>query len=81
MTPAPPPIDPGRCPLCGGANGCAMAAGEHDAPCWCAQVGFAPELLARVPAAAQGLACICRRCAETGAGADAGGAAGLGSGR
>jgi hypothetical protein len=45
-----------------------MAAGDHDAPCWCTQVGFAPELLARVPAAARGLACICRRCAEAGAG-------------
>ncbi|MEZ5620265.1 MAG: cysteine-rich CWC family protein [Burkholderiaceae bacterium] len=81
MNAAPPPLDPGRCPLCGGANGCAMAAGDHDAPCWCTQVGFAPELLARVPAAARGLACICRRCAKAGAEAGAGDAAAPDGGR
>ncbi len=59
--------DPARCPLCGGANGCAMekarASGEPQPPCWCTQASFAPELLARVPPEAQRKACICARCA------------------
>jgi hypothetical protein len=31
--------------------------------CWCTQVDFASELLARVPSAARGRACICAACA------------------
>ncbi|MBS0408008.1 MAG: cysteine-rich CWC family protein [Proteobacteria bacterium] len=68
MTPAPAPIDPTRCPLCGGANACAMeaerASGQPQAPCWCTQATFAPALRAQVPAAARGRACICRACAQ-----------------
>jgi len=58
------PIDPLRCPLCGGANACARAAAGDDAEreCWCAAATFDAALLARVPAAAAGRACICRRC-------------------
>ncbi|MBP7453432.1 MAG: cysteine-rich CWC family protein [Ottowia sp.] len=62
-----PPVDPARCPLCGGSNGCSMeqarATGQAPAPCWCMQASFAPELLDRVPAAARRMACICARCA------------------
>ena len=60
---------PDRCPLCGEPNGCAMAAGASGSestcaqPCWCVNARFSPELLARVPAAAQRVACICARCA------------------
>ena len=65
MTPA-AVTDPTRCPLCGEPNRCAMEAGRASgtppAPCWCTQVDFAPSLLARVPAEAQGRACICARC-------------------
>jgi hypothetical protein len=54
-----------RCPLCGGPNGCAPAvAGRFDVACWCTEVRFSPEALARVPAEQRGRACLCRRCAE-----------------
>ncbi len=68
MAAAPAP-DPRLCPLCGQANACAMelqrATGQPQGPCWCTQVGFSAELLARVPAQARRAACICRRCAES----------------
>jgi hypothetical protein len=67
MTAVPERPDPSRCPLCGGANGCAMEAqrrtGEPQPPCWCTRAAFTPELLARVAPAAQDRACICGACA------------------
>ncbi|MGH6648655.1 cysteine-rich CWC family protein [Aquabacterium sp.] len=55
---------PDACPLCGGPNACAVSAGgSTDAPCWCRSAVFSEELLARVPSAQRGLACICARCA------------------
>ena len=58
------------CPLCGQPNRCAMAGARPDgapaAPCWCTQADFSAELLARVPAEAQGRACICAACAREG---------------
>lgn len=64
VEPAKPFAEP-RCPLCGGPNGCTPAAtgsfgGE---PCWCREVSFSAEVLARVPPALRGKACLCRRCA------------------
>ncbi len=60
-------LDACRCPLCGQPNGCAQeqarASGQAQPPCWCTTVTFAPELLARVPPEARGLACICAACA------------------
>jgi hypothetical protein len=70
MTPAPQSvaIDPTRCPLCGQPNRCAMEVeretGVPQPPCWCTGVNFSSELLARVPAPAQGRACICAACAS-----------------
>lgn len=67
-------VDATRCPLCGQPNGCAMEAargcgnscqspaGTPGEPCWCTREQFAPNLLQRVPAKAQGLACICQAC-------------------
>lgn len=56
------------CPLCGQENRCAMeaakAAGVQPGPCWCTQVDFSAELLARVPPQAQRRACICEACAR-----------------
>jgi Cysteine-rich CWC len=53
------------CPLCGGPNACMPAAcGHFDVPCWCREASFAPVLLARIPPAQRGLACICAACAE-----------------
>lgn len=58
------PVPPDVCPLCGAGNGCAMAGGsDPDRPCWCMAVSFSDELLARVPPAARGRACICAACA------------------
>ena len=69
MTPSAASLsDSTRCPLCGGGNACALErqkeTGERQPPCWCTRVAFSPELLARVPAASGGRACICRACAE-----------------
>lgn len=62
------PLPATDCPLCGGPNGCAPAvSGSFDSPCWCTTVQIPAEVLARVPAAQRGQACICRACAEAGA--------------
>ena len=61
--------DPSRCPLCERDNGCAMEmqrrTGEPQPPCWCTQVAFSAELLARVPATARDHACLCVACAAS----------------
>lgn len=61
--------DPTRCPLCGQANACAMemekATGQKQPPCWCTQVDFSAELLARVPPESRRQACICAACATS----------------
>jgi hypothetical protein len=60
------PPDATRCPLCGSDNRCAMeterATGQQAGPCWCVSQKFSADLLARVPAEAQGKACICAHC-------------------
>jgi hypothetical protein len=60
-------VDPSRCPLCGQPNRCALEiereAGVAPPACWCTQADFTSDLLARVPAAARGRACICAACA------------------
>lgn len=60
--------DPARCPLCGELNACQVAAGCST--CWCFDTPVPASVLARVPVAAQGVACVCKRCA-TEAAADA----------
>lgn len=57
-----PPVEPSRCPLCGGPNNCAMAGSSTAVDCWCSRVRIPEELLARVPEAARDEACICARC-------------------
>jgi hypothetical protein len=57
-------IDPRRCPLCGQDNACGMAAG--CATCWCFETKIPRAVLDRVPAPAQGVACVCRTCASEG---------------
>lgn len=64
LPPLPPQPEP-RCPLCGRPNNCAAArTASFDSPCWCEDATFSADLLARVPAAQAGRACICRACAE-----------------
>ena len=73
-----PPVPPDVCPLCGAGNACAMARGDGpERPCWCVGATFGAELLARVPAAAQGRACICAACAGAAAHEGAGPAGGF----
>ncbi|WP_326540036.1 cysteine-rich CWC family protein [Pseudorhodoferax sp.] len=65
--PPPPVPDAGRCPLCGEPSACVMAAcgdAALAADCWCMRTRIAPEVLARVPEASRGLACVCARCAQ-----------------
>jgi hypothetical protein len=38
--------------------------GQQQGPCWCTEVDFSAELLARVPAEAKDQACICPSCAR-----------------
>lgn len=61
------PPDASRCPVCGAVNLCAMElareTGNAPGECWCMQADFSASLLAQVPEAARGLACICARCA------------------
>ena len=60
------PLPNKTCPLCGQPNDCRPAdTGEFSSACWCRDVQFSAELLARVPPASAGRACICRRCAES----------------
>lgn len=64
------PLKADACPICGGPNGCAASAcGSFQVDCWCAAVRIDEALLARVPEALRGRACVCRRCIQ-----DAGGA-------
>jgi hypothetical protein len=42
----------------------AKRTGQAVAPCWCVNVSFSAEVLARVPQAAQNKACICEACAR-----------------
>ncbi|HVJ72894.1 MAG TPA: cysteine-rich CWC family protein [Casimicrobiaceae bacterium] len=61
------PIDPSRCPRCGGPNGCAMATASTSGaaraePCWCTRVTVPASLLDDLPADAKGVACLCAAC-------------------
>ncbi len=60
-------IDSTRCPLCQQDNLCAMemakATGKEPERCWCVDMAFTPELLAKVPLAAKDKACVCQACA------------------
>ena len=58
--------DTTRCPLCGNANECAIAAGRSAETCWCMTATIAPEVLASIPEEAQGKVCVCPRCGSGG---------------
>ena len=58
-------FNPANCPLCGGPNDCLLCSPvAYKGPCWCVQVDFPAELLARVPENLRNRACVCRTCAE-----------------
>ena len=73
------PLDTSRCPLCGGANSCAIAlkeaTGEAQPTCWCFSTSFSADLLDRLPADMLNVACICARCVADDAAARSGEAA------
>lgn len=50
------------CPLCGGDNQCAMAAGKPPESCWCQEATFDKEALEAIPAESQGKHCLCPAC-------------------
>jgi len=56
-----------RCPLCGEANRCAIAAGSQSR-CWCVEASFDAALRARAARAEGPSRCICKRCAGATAG-------------
>ena len=59
-------MDPAsRCPLCGAANECGVAAGKGV--CWCFSVQMPEAALAAVPEAERMQACICEACAAAAA--------------
>lgn len=57
-------IDPTLCPLCGKDNLCAVTLGQDPSNCWCHQPDMVIDkiLLAKIPHAARGKACICQKC-------------------
>ncbi len=48
------------CPLCGGPNGCALAAGKTQ--CWCFEVEVSEEARGRAVELVGERVCVCRRC-------------------
>jgi hypothetical protein len=52
------------CPLCGGDNQCAVAAGRPPESCWCQQASISSEALAAVPADAVDKYCLCPACGQ-----------------
>ncbi len=64
MTASPDFTDTTKCPLCGGTNQCAIAAGQEAESCWCMSVTMSSDVLKSIPAKAQGRVCICSRCAR-----------------
>ena len=51
-----------KCPLCGGDNACAIAAGKPADTCWCQTVTLSPEALSAIPEPSIGKHCICANC-------------------
>lgn len=63
MNPGAKPIDPTRCPLCGGPNNCQLCSMEtYKGPCWCTKVEVPESLLALVPPESKNRSCVCRAC-------------------
>ena len=56
-------VNPSTCPLCGGTNDCGLCTPNiHAGRCWCEAESIPAALIARVPPALRGRACICRDC-------------------
>ncbi|AEB57419.1 DNA or RNA helicases of superfamily II [Ectopseudomonas mendocina] len=57
-------MDTERCPLCGKANQCVIAAGHSDEPCWCFAAKIDPAALQRLTPEQRNRACLCPACAK-----------------
>ncbi|KAA1188363.1 cysteine-rich CWC family protein [Pseudohalioglobus sediminis] len=55
-----------KCPLCGGDNACAIAAGRAAETCWCQGVVISAAALESLPPEERGVRCICETCATQG---------------
>ncbi|MCB1705999.1 MAG: cysteine-rich CWC family protein [Halioglobus sp.] len=51
------------CPLCGGDNQCAIAAGRSGTNCWCQTATISAEARAKAADSAD-RQCICRACGQ-----------------
>ena len=54
-----------KCPLCGGDNQCAVAAGEPAENCWCMTATISEAALEALPAEERGVRCICPACGSS----------------
>ena len=52
------------CPLCGGENACAIAAGKPATQCWCQSVNISDFALQKIPAESVGKRCLCYTCSQ-----------------
>jgi len=50
------------CPLCGGDNACAVAAGRSHESCWCWSATLNADALESIPEASRNKHCICAAC-------------------
>jgi hypothetical protein len=63
MKSQPEPIDPARCPLCGGPNECRLASpAAYKGQCWCELAQIPDALLTQVPIDLRNKSCICQKC-------------------
>ena len=56
---------PGRCPACGGPNGCRLESGEaFKGPCWCEELVLPAAAARRISDEFAEPRCLCRACLE-----------------
>lgn len=56
---------PGRCPACGGPNGCRLESGEaFKGPCWCEELVLSAAASRRISDEFVESRCLCRACLE-----------------
>ncbi|MCP3907017.1 MAG: cysteine-rich CWC family protein [Oceanicoccus sp.] len=53
------------CPICGEANGCAIANNAEASNCWCMEVNIPEELIEQANQRGDMKRCICQACAES----------------
>jgi hypothetical protein len=56
--------DQRRCPLCEEPNNCSFSNNRSADTCWCQNITFNDELLAKATATTGNKRCLCQSCAE-----------------